>query len=78
MELPSSAETLLPREVEQRTRVTVLPPDLIAQSARRLRIQALLYAFVFFMSDPLSAILFPEDRTKFLAAPWGGLPPRSR
>jgi hypothetical protein len=33
-----------------------------------------MYAFVFFMSDPLSAILFPEDRAKFLASPLGWAP----
>src|SRR5688572_1074144 len=71
MARPSSAETLLSREAGQRTRVIALPPNLIAQSARRLRIQALMYAFVFFMSDPLSAILFPEERAEFLASPFG-------
>ena len=71
---PSSAETLLPREAGRRTGATGLPPELIAQSARRLRIQALMYAFVFFMSDPLSAILFPEDRAEFLASPLGWVP----
>ena len=30
-----------------------------------------MYAFVFFMSDPLSAILFPEERAEFLASPLG-------
>ena len=74
MALPSSAETVFPREAGQRTGATGLPPDLIAQSARRLRIQALMYAFVFFMSDPLSAILFPEDRAEFLASPLGWVP----
>ena len=63
-----SAETLLPRERPSRTRVSGLPPDLLAQSARRLRILALQYAFVFFMSDPLLAILFPEDRAVFLSS----------
>lgn len=51
------------------TRVTGLPPALIAQSARRLRVLALQYSFIFFMSDPLLAILFPEDRAVFLASP---------
>src|SRR5688572_16049821 len=74
MALPSSAETVFPREAGQRTGTTGLPPDLLAQSARRLRIQALMYAFVFFMSDPLSAILFPEDRAEFLASPLGWAP----
>ena len=71
---PSSAETLLPRQTGQRTGATGLPPELIAQSARRLRIQALMYAFVFFMSDPLAAILFPEDRAEFFASPLGWVP----
>ena len=72
--MPSSAETILPSEAGQRTHVTGLPPDLLAQAEPRLRIQALMYAFVFFMSDPLSAILFPEDRAKFLASPLGWAP----
>jgi hypothetical protein len=42
--------------------VTGLSPDLLSQSARRLRIVALLYAFVFFMSDPFQAILFSESQ----------------
>src|SRR6185295_12231942 len=50
------------------TRVTGLPPALVAQSARRLRFLALQYAFVFFMSDPLLAILFPEDRAVFVGS----------
>src|SRR5437867_643968 len=69
MKTPSSAETLVPREKAQRRPVTGLSPDLLAQSARRLRILALLYAFVFFMSDPLQAILFSEERARFLASP---------
>src|SRR5215471_13964313 len=69
MKTPSSAETLVPREKTRRTPVTRLPPELLAQSARRLRIVALLYAFVFFMSDPLQAILFSEERARYLASP---------
>ena len=69
MKTPSSAETPVPREKAQRRPVTGLSPDLLAQSARRLRILALLYAFVFFMSDPLQAILFSEERARFLASP---------
>jgi eukaryotic-like serine/threonine-protein kinase len=68
MKTPSSAETLIPREETGRTPVTGLSPELLAQSARRLRILALLYAFVFFMSDPLQAILFSEERARFLAS----------
>jgi serine/threonine-protein kinase len=45
-----------------------LPPELLAQSAQRLRTGALLYAFVFFMSNPLPAILFPDERARYLAS----------
>src|SRR5215510_12622428 len=69
MKTPSSVETLIPRENTRRTPVTGLSLELLAQSARRLRIVALLYAFVFFMSDPLRAILFSEERALFLASP---------
>jgi eukaryotic-like serine/threonine-protein kinase len=68
MNLPPSAETLLPRDAGPRTSINALPPELLAQSARRLRVLALQYAFIFFMSDPLLAILFPEDRAVFLSS----------
>jgi eukaryotic-like serine/threonine-protein kinase len=61
--------TQVSRDSRGATRVTGLPPALVAQSARRLRVLALQYAFVFFMSDPLLAILFPEDRAVFLSSP---------
>ena len=69
METPSSVETILPREPTRRTSVTGLSSELLAQSARRLRIVVLLYAFVFFMSDPLQAIIFSEERVRFFASP---------
>ena len=56
------------QETPRRTQLAGLPPDLLAQSARRLRVGALLYAFVFFMSDPFPAILFPEDRARYLSS----------
>src|SRR6185295_2435211 len=68
MKTPSSVETLIPRETTRRTPVTGLSPELLSQSARRLRIVALLYAFVFFMSDPLQALLFSEERARFFAS----------
>jgi eukaryotic-like serine/threonine-protein kinase len=73
MNAPSSVDTLRPRDSGQRTRVTGLPPDLLAQSARRLRVVAILYAFAFFTSDPLTALYFPEERANFLssAVRWG-------
>ncbi len=42
-----------------------LAPDLLARSARRLRILALLYAFVFFMAGIFPALLTPADRALF-------------
>src|SRR5215204_3126146 len=65
----SSTATLLPRDAPPRTSIGGLPPELLAQSARRLRFLALQYAFVFFMSDPLLAIVFAEDRAAFLSSP---------
>ena len=69
MKTPSSIETLVPRETTEQARVTALPYELLAESAQRLRIVALLYAFVFFMSDPLQAILFTDERARFLSGP---------
>jgi plasmid stabilization system protein ParE len=49
------------------------PSDLLRQSAGRLRILGLLYAFVFFMAGILPALLFPVDRARFLSTfvQWG-------
>jgi plasmid stabilization system protein ParE len=49
------------------------PVDLLSQSAGRLRVLALLYAFVFFMAGILPALLFPDDRDRFLGSfvQWG-------
>src|SRR3989442_15323420 len=49
------------------------PIDLLSQSAGRLRVLALLYAFVFFMAGIFPALLFPADRARFLGsfAQWG-------
>jgi serine/threonine-protein kinase len=50
-----------------------LPADLLSQSAERLRILALLYAFVFFMAGIFPALLFPSERAHFLGSvvQWG-------
>ena len=49
------------------------PDDLLAQSAERLRILALLYAFVFFMAGIFPAMFFPGDRARFFGSvlQWG-------
>ncbi len=66
MNVRVSSNTMLPRDRSSRTRVTGPPPELLAQSEGRLRILALQFAFVFFMSDPL--ILFPGERVAFLSS----------
>ena len=50
-----------------------LPTDLLGQSAQRLRILALLYAFVFFMAGVFPLLLVPADLALFLSgfAFWG-------
>ena len=49
------------------------PVDLLSQSAGRLRVLALLYAFVFFMAGVLPTLLFPSERARFLGSflQWG-------
>jgi hypothetical protein len=49
------------------------PADLLGQSAERLRVIALLYAFVFLMAGIFPALLFPGDRARFLSSvlQWG-------
>jgi eukaryotic-like serine/threonine-protein kinase len=62
-----------PQATAHRTQLTGFPADLLAQSARRLRVGALLYAFVFFVSNPLQAILFSDERIRYTAdfTHWG-------
>jgi eukaryotic-like serine/threonine-protein kinase len=50
------------------TQTTGLPPDLLAQAAQRLAIVALLYAFVFFVANPLTALLFAQARPHFFGS----------
>src|SRR5437667_6408971 len=49
------------------------PVDLLSQSAGRLRVLPLLYAFVFFMAGIFPTLLFPADRARFLGGfgQWG-------
>jgi serine/threonine-protein kinase len=78
MASPSADETLILPDKGRRTsrsRDTTggLPDDLLSQSAARLRILALLYAFVFFMAGFFPALLFPADRAHVFATfkSWG-------
>jgi serine/threonine-protein kinase len=70
---PDSSESLFLRNEGLRDRVSGLPSDVLAQSARRLRVLALLYAFVFFMAGYFPALLFPADRAHLFSrfALWG-------
>ena len=62
---------LLPRG----SHISTLPADLMAQSARRLRVVAWLYAFVFTMSAPVPALFVPGDRAAFFGTVSRWAPP---
>jgi serine/threonine-protein kinase len=70
--LPANEARPLTREVgpapHDGERGTGLPLDLLIQSVSRLRVLALLYAFVFFMVAPLPALLIREDRARMLGS----------
>ncbi len=67
--------TVMPPESSdsQRGVTSGFPTDLLIRSAGRLRVVSLLYAFVFFMAGIFPALLFPDDRARFLStfAQWG-------
>ena len=67
MKPPESREKLFLRDEGRCARVSGPPPDLVARSARRLRILALLYAFVFFMAGIFPALLITGDRAVFFS-----------
>jgi eukaryotic-like serine/threonine-protein kinase len=66
-------ESLFFREQGLQGRDSGLPTDLLSQSARRLRILALLYAFIFFMAAFSPALVFPIHRAHLLSSfgAWG-------
>ncbi len=74
---PVDESLLLTREIRHPSSVaerpTELPTDLLAQSASRLRVLTLLYAFVFFMVGMFPALLFEQERARFFGsfALWG-------
>jgi serine/threonine-protein kinase len=57
-----------PRDPTPRGVSSSLPADLLRESAARLRILALLYAFVFFMAGAFPALLLPGERARFLGS----------
>lgn len=52
-----------------------LPPDLLRQAAGRLRVLALLYAFVFFMAGIFPMLVVPSDRQLLFSRPEQWIPP---
>ena len=70
---PDSGETLFLPEEGRRARASGLPSDVVAQSARRLRILALIYASVFFLSAFFPSLLSRTDRAALFSsfAVWG-------
>jgi len=56
------------RDATPRAISSGLPADLLSQSAGRLRVLALLYAFVFFMAGILPALLMPADRAMLFSS----------
>jgi serine/threonine-protein kinase len=70
---PNFKESLFFRDEGLGGRNSGLPPDLLSQSARRLRILAVLYASVFFMAAYFPALLFAEHRARLFSSfsSWG-------
>ncbi len=66
---------LVPRAPTAGSRPATLPLDLLQQAARRLRGQALMYAFGYSISDLLPNLLFADARHQFLMAPIQWVPP---
>jgi plasmid stabilization system protein ParE len=66
--MPEHVTLLRPDRGDPDTRgmSSALPADLLSQSAARLRVLALLYAFVFFMAGVFPALAIPADRARFL------------
>ena len=54
------------RTTGHRSHTPGLSDDLLSQSAERLRVMALLYAFVFFMVGFLPALLVEQDRVHLM------------
>ena len=74
----SGATILQPQGAQRATtagnRTGALPPELLGQSARRLRILCLLYAFTFFMAGFFPNLVFADNRARFLGSPESWLP----
>ncbi|HSL24461.1 MAG TPA: serine/threonine-protein kinase [Vicinamibacterales bacterium] len=69
---PENNSLVLPqkgrRTAGSRDSAAALPADVLSQSAERLRILALLYAFVFVMAGYVPALLLPAERPRLLSS----------
>ena len=65
---PNSKESLFFRDQGLRSRDSGLPLDLLTQSTRRLRILAVLYAFIFFMAAYFPSVLFADHRARLFSS----------
>jgi hypothetical protein len=68
---PDSQTRVLPRArptSSVRDSTLGLPPDVVKQSAARVRVLALLYAFVFAMAGYVPALLLPADRAHLFSS----------
>jgi serine/threonine-protein kinase len=74
----SAVPILQPRDTAHAStfwrRTAALPPELLSQSARRLRILCLLYSFCFFMAGFFPNLVDAEMRTRFLQRPENWVP----
>src|SRR5262245_10438323 len=68
LNVPDSKESLFFRDEGLRAHDSGLPADLLSQAARRLRILALLYAFMFFMAAYFPALVFSEHRAHLFSS----------
>jgi serine/threonine protein kinase len=75
---PSGGTVLLPRAALRASMpgsgTGALAPELLSQSARRLRILALLYAFIFFMAGFFPNLVFADERARFFQNPANWVP----
>lgn len=76
--VPASQTLVLPQKGRRtsgaRDSTYGLPTDVVSQSAARLRVLALLYAFVFVMSGYVPALLIPPMRAQLFSSFCSGVP----
>jgi len=71
---PDSGAKLFLRDEGRRRHASGFPTDVLAQSARRLRALASLYAFVFFMAGFFPDLMSPANRARIVSSPIHWMP----